>query len=71
MHETKASSFIRGRHSTFRNGVTAALGASSQQADPRVLRFRLFHNDQLLLCTDGLTEMVAGQTIAPKALAGC
>jgi len=44
--------------------LIAALGASSQRADPQVLRFRLNHNDQVLLCTDGLTEMVNAETIA-------
>ncbi len=44
--------------------LTAALGASSERADPQVLRFRLSHNDQVLLCTDGLTEMVSPETIA-------
>lgn len=44
--------------------LTAALGASSERADPQVLRFRLTHNDQVLLCTDGLTEMVTAETIA-------
>ena len=47
-----------------RHVLTAALGASSKRADPQVLRFRLVHNDQVLLCTDGLTEMVAVETIA-------
>ena len=47
-----------------RHVLTAALGATSKRADPQVLRFRLHHNDQVLLCTDGLTEMVAAETIA-------
>ncbi len=44
--------------------LTAALGGSSEQADPQVLSFRLSHSDQVLLCTDGLTEMVPAETIA-------
>lgn len=44
--------------------LTAALGASSERADPQVLSFRLSHNDQVLLCTDGLTEMVSAEAIA-------
>ena len=44
--------------------LTAALGASSERADPQVLRFELSHGDQVLLCTDGLTEMVPAETIA-------
>ena len=47
-----------------RHVLTAALGTSSEHADPQVLRVRLFHNDQVLLCTDGLSEMVTNQTIA-------
>ena len=44
--------------------LTAALGATSERADPQVLSFRLSHNDQILLCTDGLTEMVPAESIA-------
>jgi PPM family protein phosphatase len=44
--------------------LTAALGTSSERADPQVLSFRLSHNDQVLLCTDGLTEMVSAEAIA-------
>jgi PPM family protein phosphatase len=44
--------------------LTAALGASSDRPDPQVLTFRLSHRDQVLLCTDGLTEMVTAETIA-------
>ncbi len=43
--------------------LTAALGASTERADPQVLSFRLAHKDQVLLCTDGLTEMVSAETI--------
>jgi protein phosphatase len=43
--------------------LTAALGATSERADPQVLSFRLSHNDQILLCTDGLTEMVPSESI--------
>ena len=46
-----------------RHVLTGAVGASSERADPQV-RFRLYHDDQVLLCTDGLTEMVAAETIA-------
>ena len=44
--------------------LTAALGSTAERSDPQVLRFRLSHNDQVLLCTDGLTEMVSTETIA-------
>ena len=44
--------------------LTAALGSSGERADPEVLRFQLAPNDQVLLCTDGLTEMVSTEMIA-------
>jgi protein phosphatase len=44
--------------------LTAALGSVGEQADPQVERFHLSEGDQLLLCTDGLTEMVADDVIA-------
>lgn len=47
-----------------RHVLTAALGASARPVEPQVRSFRLSHNDQILLCTSGLTEMVAAETIA-------
>jgi PPM family protein phosphatase len=44
--------------------LTAALGATDEQTDPQVLRFQLMSDDQILLCTDGLTEMVSTDLIA-------
>lgn len=44
--------------------LTGALGATAKRADPQVLSFRLSHKDQVLLCSDGLTEMVFAETIA-------
>jgi PPM family protein phosphatase len=44
--------------------LTAALGSTGKQVDPQVERFHLSEGDQLLLCTDGLTEMVADDSIA-------
>lgn len=46
-----------------RHVLTAAL-AAGEQADPQVQRFHLCDGDQVLLCTDGLTEMVRDETIA-------
>jgi len=46
-----------------RHVLTAAL-AAGEQSDPQVQRFRLSDGDQILLCTDGLTEMVKDETIA-------
>jgi serine/threonine protein phosphatase PrpC len=47
-----------------RHVLTAALGAATDRPDPQVVSFKLSHNDQVLLCTDGLTEMVSSQAIA-------
>jgi serine/threonine protein phosphatase PrpC len=49
---------------TLHHILTAALGTACERTDPQVLSFRLSHNDQVLLCTDGLTEMVSAETIA-------
>lgn len=46
-----------------RHVLTAALGSAGEPADPQVQRFYLSPNDQVLLCTDGLSEMVAKDTI--------
>ena len=46
-----------------RHVLTAAL-AAGEQSDPQVQRFHLSDGDQVLLCTDGLTEMVRDETIA-------
>jgi protein phosphatase len=59
------------------NVLTAALGTSTKRTDPQVLRFQLSPGDQVLLCTDGLTEMVSAETIAsaitaaPSSKAAC
>jgi len=47
-----------------RRVLTAALGSTPHPTDPEVRRLRLMHNDQLLLCTDGLTEFVDFKTIS-------
>jgi protein phosphatase len=47
-----------------RHVLTAALGSTGEQTDPQVQRFHLNDGDQLLLCTDGLCEMVADDNIA-------
>ena len=49
---------------TLHHVLTAALGATDEQTDPQVLRFTLMDNDQILLCTDGLTEMVSTEAIS-------
>lgn len=49
---------------SMRHVLTAAVGSLGQEVDPQVQRFKLEHGDQLLLCTDGLTETVEDSTIA-------
>jgi protein phosphatase len=47
-----------------RHVLTAAIGSLDERIEPQVQRFRLQSGDQLLLCTDGLTEMVDDELIA-------
>lgn len=49
---------------SMRHVLTAAVGSLGEQVDPQVQRFELRGGDKLLLCTDGLTEMVDDATIA-------
>jgi serine/threonine protein phosphatase PrpC len=47
-----------------RHVLTAALGSTGERTDPQVQRLQLSDDDQLLLCTDGLTEMVTDNDIS-------
>ena len=49
---------------SMRHVLTAAVGSLGDQVDPQVQRIKLRGDDRLLLCTDGLTEMVDDETIA-------
>lgn len=49
---------------SMRHVLTAAVGSLGQEVEPQVQRFKLERGDQLLLCTDGLTETVEDSTIA-------
>ena len=49
---------------SMRHVLTAAIGSLDERTEPQVQRFRLLSGDQLLLCTDGLTEMVDDDLIA-------
>lgn len=49
---------------SMRHVLTAALGSFGPQTKPETWHLQLSENDQLLLCTDGLTEMVDDKTIA-------
>jgi protein phosphatase len=48
----------------FRHVLMNVLGGSADPARPEVEHIALSHGDQLLLCTDGLTDMVDDATIA-------
>jgi len=49
---------------SMRHVLTAAIGSLGESIQPQVQRFTLRGGDQILLCTDGLTEMVDEATIA-------
>jgi protein phosphatase len=49
---------------SMRHVLTAALGSLGSRIQPQVQRIRLQDHDQILLCTDGLNEMVDDKTIA-------
>jgi protein phosphatase len=49
---------------SMRHVLTAALGSLGPKSKPEIQALRVNENDQLLLCTDGLTEMVDDATIA-------
>lgn len=49
---------------SMRHVLTAAVGSLGEQVDPQVQRLKLSAGDQLLLCTDGLTETVDDEMIA-------
>jgi protein phosphatase len=48
----------------FRNVLTRAIGVPDAGGGPDVKRFKLADGDRLLLCTDGLTDMVGDGDIA-------
>ena len=54
-----------------RHVLTAALGSSTnERLDPHIQRVQLFEEDQLLLCTDGLTDMLDDKAIAKVLRSG-
>ena len=61
----------------FRRVLTRAIGLPHTGGEPDLFHYRLEDGDRLLLCTDGLTDMVGEDTIAreldrvPTATAAC
>jgi PPM family protein phosphatase len=51
-----------------RHVLTAALGSTGEPVDPQVQRLHLSHDDQILLCTDGLTGLVKDEVITATLL---
>ena len=51
-----------------RHVLTAAIGSTGERVDPQVQRLHLKHDDQILVCTDGLTGMVSDEVIAATLL---
>ena len=49
---------------SMRHVLTAAIGSLGERIEPQVQRSKLCVGDQVLLCTDGLTEMVDDNLIA-------
>lgn len=47
----------------FRNALTQSLGDHGREIQPEVMRVALEDGDCLLLCSDGLSEMVSGEAI--------
>jgi serine/threonine protein phosphatase PrpC len=54
-----------------RHVLTAALGSTGEPVDPQVQRLHITGDDQVLLCTDGLTEMVKEEVIASVLREAC
>ncbi len=48
----------------FHNVLTHAIGIRGTGSEPDIRRYQLIDGDRLLLCTDGLTDMVDDETIA-------
>ena len=46
-----------------RHILTRAIGLSDEEIEPQIRRLRLFEGDQVLLCTDGLTNVVNEQSL--------
>jgi protein phosphatase len=61
----------------FRRVLTRAIGVPQTGAEPDLYHYKLEDGDRLMLCTDGLTDMVGVDTIAreldvaPSAAAAC
>ena len=49
---------------SMRHVLTAAIGSMGEQINPQIESFKLQSGDRILLCSDGLTEMVSDKTMA-------
>jgi PPM family protein phosphatase len=49
---------------SMRHILTAALGSMDEGLEPQVQTLKMIRGDRLLLCTDGLTDMVDDKTIS-------
>ncbi len=54
----------------FRHILTRAIGLPQTGGEPDVYRYKLADGDRLLLCTDGLTDLVDDETIARELARG-
>ncbi len=61
-----ASTPVQDVPARFRHVLTHAIGIRGTGSDPDIRRFRLAGGDRLLLCTDGLTDMVEEDAIAQE-----
>jgi protein phosphatase len=53
-----------GEAARFRIGLTRAIGMPDAGGTPDLLRLKLQHGDRILMCTDGLTDMLEENIIA-------
>lgn len=60
------SGFDAATAARFRHVLTRAIGIGDTGGEPDVARYKLADGDRLLICTDGLTDMVDDESIAQE-----